>query len=333
MRKLFVLALIACIVPFAVGCKIDGLWGYEDNDPVNQTNNATNIAPNLRFPKDGNGYINANITNTDAAALRVFVKVTATKDPTGWIELAGDNTGANAIIFSLPANTTLAATDLELSNGKMQFRILTYKNDAPYIRDVVVGSITSTSTTANTFYSYAIAFQPDLQSATVVATSGTAPAAYTAANFPTSGPNETPTVTDIANSPNVYTVTGLAYSTNGTDFNILSQNPAAPTDFNNRTNLENLYVRVTFSEAVTSTDNVTFTVYADNRSTPTTKTTVTTSSNFTTTWSNDKTQVTVKVTSSVPLANDVTYAFTLARFSAVAGTKTLLLPVAGYFKP
>ncbi len=335
MRKILALFLVVALVPFLTGCRIDGLWGYDDDD-VSSVSAYNNIVPVIRVPA-ANGVL-SSLQGTPANSLRCFIKVTSTFLASGWLEMTA-TVNANEVFFKLPAGTALTADDLELGNGKMQFRFISTKIDGtPAVIDVVAVAITSTTTsTTGTAGTYSYAINIDFSTTTSVSVSfnesSTDTYEATSADFQTFANTETPTSTEGAVATDTYyTITGLAYSTDNTNWTALSQNATSPTDIN-KTDLQNLYFKVTFSDAITNTATATFSITADNTDT-TAKTTITSlGNNANATWAGDAKSVVIQVTASTPLLADGNYTLSLNSFTGVAGAKTLLSKVSAYFIP
>lgn len=334
MRKILALFLAIALVPFLTGCRIDGLWGYDD-DSTSSVTAYNNIAPVIRIPVGNTGLL-ASLQGTAASTLQCFIKVTAAKSASGWLELTS-TVAATSVTFALPAGTTLTADQLVLGNGKMQFKFINTGTDGqPVIVEVTAVTITQTTTsTTGTVGSYSYAVTMDFTGNAVSVTfTESSTTTYTAdSTFPTPTTTDTPTLaTDTVDTATYYTITDLAYSGNGSTYASISQNVAAPTDIN-LSNLQNLYFRVTFSDAITNTATATFSITADNTDT-TAKTTITSlGSNANATWAGDKKSVVIQVTASTPLAADGNYTLTLNNFTGVAGAKTLLAKVSAYFIP
>lgn len=336
MRKILALFLAIALVPFLTGCRIDGLWGYDD-DSTSSVTAYNNIAPVIRVPAAGG--VLASLQGTPADSLRCFIKVTAARSASGWLELTSTVT-ATSVTFALPVGTTLTADQLVLGNGKMQFKFINTGTDGqPVVVEVTAVTITQTTTsTTGTAGSYSYAVTVDFSTTTSVSVTFTesSTTTYTAdSTFPTPTTTETPTLTtDTVDTATYYTITDLAYSGDGSTYASISQNKAAPTDIN-LSNLQNRYFRVTFSDAITNTATATFSITADNTDT-TAKTTITSTSlgsNANATWADDKKSVVIQVTASTPLAADGNYTLTLNNFTGVAGAKTLLAKVSAYFIP
>lgn len=337
MRKILALLLVLALVPFTTGCRIDGLWGYDDDDSSSVTT-YNNIAPVIRVPA-ANGVL-ASLQGTPASSLRCFIKVTSAQAASGWLEMTSTIT-ATEVFFSLPAGTALTADDLVLGNGKMQFRFVSTKLDGtPAVIEVVAIPVTQTTTSATgeiKTYSYAIEINFGTAADPVVSVKFTESATETfttdSTDFQTFTTTETPTLaTGTVDTSTYYTITDLAYSTDNVSYASLSQNLTAPTDLN-KVNLQTLYFRVSFSDAITNTATATFTITADNTDT-TAKTTITSlGNNANATWAGDAKSVVIQVTASTPLVADGNYTLALTSFTGVAGQKTLLAKVNAYFIP
>ncbi|HOY68825.1 MAG TPA: hypothetical protein PLP29_18245 [Candidatus Ozemobacteraceae bacterium] len=336
MRKLLALLLVTALIPFLTGCRVDGLWGYDDDESSASITKYNNIAPVIRVPV-ANGVLKS-LKGTAPSSLRCFVKVTAAKAVSGWLEMA-PSVSPEAVLFTLPAGTTLTADELILGNGKMQFRFVNTGIDGnPVVVEVVAVPITQTTTsTTGTIGSYRYAIEIEFIDATTVSVGFTESSTmdYTSGNFPT------PTATDsfqltegTVDTASYYTIQTLEYSANGgAAYTSLSQNLSAPTDIN-LMDLQTLKFRVTFSDEITNRTTATFSMTLDNTNTPSTSTTIDALGAYATSeWAVDGKSVVITINQSVPLLANGKYTITLKSFSGSAGLKTLLAKATAYFIP
>lgn len=330
MRKILALLLVTALIPFLTGCRIDGLWGYDDDDTIPASVSTTNnIAPVIKVPVAANGLLASSLSNTNASSLECSILLA---DGTTWEPMTASYT-ATDVLFTL--SRIYKATELYLDAGnKMKFRFSnTGVNGLPVVIEFAACPVTpaTTGATAET-YSYAIElnFAGDTIGVKVAVSTDTVFTANTTSFGTFTDQGTVPPTSNTTEADKYYTIASLSYSTNNSDFIALSQNPAAPTDIN-QSNLQGLYFKVTFSEAITNTGAATFSITADNLKT-TAKTTITAlGGNATKTWANDSKSVVICVSANTMIEMNATYSLILNNFSGVAGTKTLLANPKAYF--
>jgi|GEM_PF-2776941 len=339
MRKILALFLVIAMVPFMTGCRVDGLWGYDDDESTPAAVNYNKISPVIKIPVDSTSGLLSSLKGTSPINLHCYVKATHARSLSGWLELDPVYTPpATEIYFKLPAGVELTADQLTLGTGnKMQFRFKTVKTDGtPVTVDVVAVAVTNavaaTSGSTST-YSYAILFDFDDSAAGTVKVSFTesATTSFTTDTFvnPTSTPETVAPTAIPVDTATTYTIATLLYSTDGTTYSNLSQDPSARTSFA-MSDLKGMYFKVTFSDAITNTATATFSMTANNESS-TAKTTISSlTNNGEATWAIDGKSVVIKVTGNVALIPG-NYSLSLVSFTGVAGTKTLYTNPSAYF--
>ncbi|HNW34006.1 MAG TPA: hypothetical protein PKM25_03685, partial [Candidatus Ozemobacteraceae bacterium] len=176
MRKIFALILMIALVPFMTGCRIDGLWGYDDDESTPAASNYNRVSPVIKVPAAGG--VLASLKGTDASKLECYIKATHASSISGWLKLNAV-VSATEVFFTLPAGITLTADQLTLGTGnRMQFKFKTVKTDGSPVEVLVVtvpvtNAIAATSTVGD--YGYAIQISFTAGGVTVTFTESTTP--------------------------------------------------------------------------------------------------------------------------------------------------------------
>lgn len=123
MRKILALFLVVALVPFLTGCRIDGLWGYDDDDTVAavQTTPVTNATINVNLAGQfANPSIRQALSNPVTSVVVQYLPVNKTDVDLNWVNMTASTT--NAFIFWTNVNPANIANHPTISGAK-RFRI------------------------------------------------------------------------------------------------------------------------------------------------------------------------------------------------------------------
>ncbi|MBP7634226.1 Ig-like domain-containing protein [Candidatus Ozemobacteraceae bacterium] len=143
MRKILALLLVTALIPFLTGCRIDGLWGYDDDDSTVTPSVANNLNVALQLPA---GFNLNSVRAADAGAgytVYVKIKTSLLGAVNGWYPLEPklDAASGKWTFFT----TVLTGSDVDLDGTKLQFRIV--KNTDPTKEIQFSAGIPTTTTT------------------------------------------------------------------------------------------------------------------------------------------------------------------------------------------
>lgn len=330
MKKFFVIALLVCLVPFAVGC---GLWNYDEgNDVAAVASVATNVDLAFTLPATIVG-VNADILAQAAGApYNVFVKVKVAKAVTGWYQLTSYYDAANSrYVYATTTAASLKGSDLDLdANLKLIIKIVNPSNAAKsYL--LVLSTVTTSATSAVTkHYMFNIAsVTGGVVTFTVLDGVTIAIGSNGAITIVTTGAISTSTTGTSTDANTGYASVSKVEISNGVDSMDLSFDSSNPTIVN-LSNLKGVQFRLTFAGAMTTASD-TFTVVVDRTDTSASTTISNLTNGIQATYASNV--LTASITTDVLVVNGKTYKIILTASSAKdSAGKSLNLPQTAYIK-
>jgi len=320
MRKLFVLFVLAALIPFTTGCRIDGLWGYDDDSgqyAVATTSTVKNTV-NLSVAVPATAISKADI-QAGATVVMDGVTLAPTLDSTGtdYVKDAAGNYVFSAVNVPVTNLTTQGATLASAGTANVPVTInvpgklnnvtvtVPVSSKAPTTANVATNTVTLTYST------------------TTDPTTGKVTPTFTGTTV-TSDPNApTYTVPTVTATPTVQVTVSIQYNNNGTW-----------TDLNNATNVPymNFQMRAVFNvDVAKATDS--FSVTAKGTTSTVSLTQADIPTYFTMTQSDSKTLVLGLVQNAKEgksFKTKTTYSLTLNSSSLVKAGTTDLIPLSNY---
>ncbi|HEY9070444.1 MAG TPA: hypothetical protein VIV61_09300 [Candidatus Ozemobacteraceae bacterium] len=321
MRKLLALLLVTALIPFLTGCRVDGLWGYDDDEGT-----VTAAPVNLRLAINLPAAFNIASIRSAVQTSNYIVKVKVKSEYGIWKELTStyDNV-ANKYVFYL---TSLTSDMVELdANGKFQFKIEDKFNPAKVIEfsagAIAASSDTSeclldiTTTNATVGGNLTVSVYTSTSGNLIVVTDGTI------TTNPSAGTKVD--VTLVTNTYDYLAMAGIQISDNGgNSYQGISFDSANPTNIS-ATDMNGAIIKISFSDAGLSspTEGLSMTVNG---------VTLTQADGLTLAYDSPTKTLCITVSKNVPLVAGTKYSLTINSATVNYNGKGLNLPLTGYFK-
>ena len=330
MRKLLVLALVVCLFPFAVGCRVDGLWGYENDDSTNTTTTVANnvvLASTVSVPTSGID-TTGGIPNLIAKNFQIVIGSSTLASQT--LSLVSATTSGDRTILSFSKTVTSTALNLTATTNSRQVTVSILYNGVEIYSFLVTISGASGSATSDATNTVTITFNADpdgdddgvLDNATTLTVSVTTPAGTTS---PTAEQKTLPS----------FFVSQQKIWVNGA-YIFLGGSQSSPTAIQTNS-LNGLKFQVFFNKAATNlTANTAFSVKVDNinSTTPTGQTITSGQGEILVTPAGDKLSAELSLVNNqaVTLSNTGVYKISIVSTDLVSGTDALDTRAVAFFK-
>ncbi|HOT28674.1 MAG TPA: Ig-like domain-containing protein [Candidatus Ozemobacteraceae bacterium] len=322
MRKILALFLVIALVPFLTGCRIDGLWGYDDDG-----SSAVSAPANLRLAINLPAAFNIASIRSAAQTSNYVVKVKVKSEYGIWQELTStfDNI-SNKYVFYI---TSLTSDMVELDGaGKFQFMIEDKYNPAKVIA-FSAGVITASAETSECLIEIATANATvggNLSLTVYTSTSGNL--IVVAGGTVTTNTSAGTTTGQVSLPTEAYeylSIAGIQISDNGGNaFQGISFNAANPTNIA-ATDMNGAIIKITFSDAGLASVTEGLSVTVNN-------VTLTQADGLTLAYDSPTKTLTITVTKNVALTAGTQYSLTINSATVNLDGKGLKLPMTGYFK-